>query len=320
MMATSKIEWTDTTWNPVVGCRKVSPGCTHCYAERMAGRLKAMGRPGYQDAVDDKGRWTGRVSLLYERLFQPLTWRRPRRVFVNSMSDLFHPDVPFEFVDDVFDVMARNCLASNRHIFQILTKRPDRMHQYFRQGKNYYGDHIPLPNVWLGVSVENQEAADERIPLLLQTPAAVRFLSCEPLLGPVDLGRRVIPPGQSWAREVELAWGDTEELDWVIVGGESGPGARPMHPDWARSIRDQCVAASVPFFFKQHGEWSKVATPLVYGINAEGVIYLLPDGSKGTQKDWYNGLATPMERIGKKAAGRLLDGVEWNQFPEQVNQ
>ncbi|HMN14126.1 MAG TPA: DUF5131 family protein, partial [Bellilinea sp.] len=161
--------------------------------------------------------------------------------------------------------------------------------------------------------------ADERIPLLLQTPAAMRFVSCEPLLGPVDLREWTEPCSYYCDHGDMYPEGhrpSRSKLDWVIVGGESGPGARPMHPDWARSLRDQCQAAGVSYFFKQRGEWSPVETPLVYGINAEGVTYLLPDGSKGTQLDWYEGRATPMDRVGKKAAGRLLDGREWNEYPE----
>jgi len=216
------IEWTDETWNPVTGCTKVSPGCDHCYAERITNRF---GGPGAFDTV----------VLHPERLGKPLRWRKSRMVFVNSMSDLFHDDVPDEFIGRVWQVMG----AASMHTFQVLTKRPGRMASLLNER---ILTHIPvlpnwpLPNVWLGTSVEDQKWADIRIPKLLDAPAAVRFLSCEPLLGPVDLR---IYPG-SW-------------VDWVIVGGESGPGARPMHPDWARSLRDQCVAAEVPFFFKQWG-------------------------------------------------------------------
>lgn len=252
----TSIEWTDVTWNPVTGCSKVSPGCAHCYAERVTHRFN-------RDALP----WTPanaavNVVLHPERLDAPLHWRKPRRVFVNSMSDLFHENVPDEFIARVFAVMA----LSPWHTYQVLTKRPELMHAYmtdFALRVNAHGwpegvpmaprfranglpnaVDWPLPNVWLGVSVENQHWADERIPLLLQTPAAVRFVSCEPLLGPVDLSRWMgcNDPGCC-----------TPWLDWVIVGGESGPKARPMDLAWARSLRDQCRAASVPFFMKQLG-------------------------------------------------------------------
>ena len=207
------IEWTDETWNPVTGCTKVSPGCDHCYAERVTERFHGKG------AFE-------RIVLHPDRLDKPLHWRKPRKVFVNSMSDLFHEQVPDTFIGLVWQVMAE----TPQHTFQILTKRHARMRSFLRQWPNYE----PLPNVWLGVSVEDQKWADIRVPALIQTPAAVRFLSCEPLLGPVRIGYMSL-------------------LDWVIVGGESGPGARPMHPDWARDLRDQCEAAGVPFLFKQWG-------------------------------------------------------------------
>ncbi|MDI9379758.1 MAG: phage Gp37/Gp68 family protein [Verrucomicrobiota bacterium] len=218
----TNIEWTDATWNPVTGCTKVSQGCKHCYAERMATRL--AGRYGY--SADQPFR----VTLRGSKLEQPFHWREPRMVFVCSMGDLFHDDVPDGFIDRVFGVI-RKC---PQHTFQILTKRPHGMCEY-ALSLSY---RRPPSNVWLGTSVENQDAADSRIHHLLNTPAAVRFLSLEPLLGPL--------PGLN-----------LEGIHWVIVGGESGPGARPMHPEWARDIRDQCVAAGVPFFFKQWGGVNK---------------------------------------------------------------
>jgi protein gp37 len=248
---TTKIEWVKdasgnqgVTWNPITGCTKVSPGCAHCYAEKMAKRLKAMGRPEYQDAVNGDGRWTGKITLVPERLDQPLRWRKPRMVFVNSMSDLFHEEVPDDFIIKVFARMT----AFTEHTYQVLTKRPERMRDFVIQ--NAYG-LANWPNIWLGTTVENQQTADERIPWLLQTPAAVRFLSCEPLLGPIDL---------------ELVNADVSPIDfarlhglhWIIVGGESGSNARPMHPDWVRTLRDQAMVAGVPFFFKQWGAWQPV--------------------------------------------------------------
>jgi protein gp37 len=248
----SGIEWTDATWNPVTGCDRVSEGCDHCYAQTLARRLKLMGNPRYQLDGDPQTSGPGfGLNLHPDKLIEPLTWSRPRRIFVNSMSDLFHDDVPDGFIANVFGVMA----AAQQHQFQILTKRPGRMasllprikdearelavwHRYkSRTGLDPAMILWPLPNVWLGTSVENQRWADIRIPKLLQTPAAVRFLSCEPLLGRIDL-------------HLDIVRGD---LAWVIVGGESGVGARPMDASWARSLRDQCVGSAVPFFFKQWG-------------------------------------------------------------------
>ncbi len=241
----TKIEWSQATWNPVTGCTKVSEGCDHCYAEMIAHRF--AGTKAYPNEFG--------VTLRPERLDQPLRWRKPRRIFVNSMSDLFHDDVPNDYIARVWAVMAE----ARQHTFQILTKRPGRMRSLLRSATFWAafwaaGVHdrtgldvssSPLSNVWLGVSVENQKWADVRIPVLLDTPAAVRFLSCEPLLGPVDLAWREDGPDG----EASFPAG----IDWVIVGGESGPGARPMHPDWARSLRDQCQNAGVPFFMKQTG-------------------------------------------------------------------
>jgi len=307
-MGKSKIEWTDETWNPVTGCSKVSPGCENCYAERQAlGRLK--GSEGYPGLP-----WTARnaatnVVLHPKRLDAPLRSSRPRRYFVNSMSDLFHERVPNLFIASVFVSMK----MASQHVFQVLTKRPERMHEFMRG----YGE--PSKNVWLGVSVEDQKRADERIPLLLDTPAAVRFLSVEPLLGPVDLmwpetlwpdGPPTCCPGHDCAcggHPIEPPL--LHRIDWVIVGGESGPGARPMNPNWVRSIRDQCVEAGVPFFFKQWGEWAPDARALeivhrdlttIATTNYESVVGYLPG----------------MVRVGKNAAGRELDGRTWDEMPK----
>lgn len=210
----SHIEWTESTWNPVTGCTKISPGCAHCYAERMARRLKAMGQPNYANGFS--------LTLHEHALDIPLGWKRPQIIFVNSMSDLFHRGVPFEFIEKVFDVMRK----ASQHLFQVLTKRSQRMMEL--------SDSLPWPpNVWMGVSVENADYT-YRIDHLRQTGADVKFVSLEPLLGPIP--------------DLEL-----EAIDWVIVGGESGPKARPMDPAWVRDLRDQCVSAEVPFFFKQWG-------------------------------------------------------------------
>jgi len=257
------IEWTDATWNPLRGCSRVSEGCRNCYAERIAARFSGPGQPyeGLAERTAKGPRWTGKVALIESALYHPLRWRKPRRIFVNSMSDLFHQDVPDEWIDRVFAVMA----LAPQHTFQVLTKRPERMGAWFATGLDTREEDVatamrridinsgfftdwPLPNVWLGTSVEDQPTADARIPHLLAAPAAVRFVSAEPLLGPVDLTVYMFGAHQT----EETDW-IARRLDWLIVGGESGPGARPMHPDWARSLRDQCAAASVPFFFKQWG-------------------------------------------------------------------
>ena len=214
MAGPSRIEWTEASWNPVTGCTKAGPGCLNCYAERMAKRLQAMGQPNYRDGF--------RVTLHPATLDAPLFWTRPQLIFVNSMSDLFHEDVPFDFIQKVFAVMVR----ARQHSFQVLTKRAERLEELARK--------LPWPsNVWIGVSVESADYA-YRIDHLRRVPAATRFVSFEPLLA--DVG--------------EL---DLTDIHWAIVGGESGPGARPMQPKWALAIRDQCVEQSVPFFFKQWG-------------------------------------------------------------------
>lgn len=232
----SAIEWTEATWNPVTGCTKISPGCKHCYAERMAERLQAMGQRNYARGFE--------LTVQPHMLELPLQWKKPQRVFVNSMSDLFHVDVPVEYIQQVFDVMSR----AHWHRFQVLTKRADRLRAV--------APRLRWPaNVWMGVSVESS-AYRHRIDDLRAVPAHTRFLSLEPLLGP-------------------LADLDFSGIDWVIVGGESGPGARPMDPAWVADLRDQCLVADVPFFFKQWG-----------GQN-------------------------------KKVTGRVLDGREWNQMPDE---
>lgn len=236
-MTDSKISWTTKTWNPTTGCDQVSPGCDHCYALTLAARLKRMGNPRYQNDGNPKTSGPGfALTLHHDKIEEPLRWKKPARVFVNSMSDLFHDDVPDQFICDVFDVMRR----ASQHTFQVLTKRPRRMAYLLQNAwSGEWRDH-PAPNVWLGTSVEDQKRADLRIPHLLHTPAAVRFLSCEPLLGPVDLTKR------------QWVFGGAEgRVGWVIVGGESGPDYRPMNLQWAREIRDVCVAAGVPFFYKQ---------------------------------------------------------------------
>jgi protein gp37 len=303
-MGLTSIEWTDASWNPVRGCEKVSPGCKHCYAETVAARFSGPGQP-YEGLVKLRasgkhGRavWNGKVRMVDDHLADPLRWKRPRRVFVNSMSDLFHEGLTNEQIAAVFGVMA----AAPRHTFQILTKRAERMREWFEWmerravarseelGTSAYAHADvcqlaaldrgvegvlhpikgtlrswpwPLPNVWLGVSVEDQRRADERIPLLLQTPAAVRFVSAEPLLGPVDLAPWIeLKRWDSTGRELPR-----RGIDWVIAGAESGPGARPMDEACVRSLRDQCAAAGVPLFYKQRLDerGHKVSLPVLDG-------------------------------------------------------
>lgn len=335
MSGKTKIEWTDIVWNPIRGCTRVSKGCENCYAERQAIRMSGPGGAyeGLVKSTSSGPRWTGQVLCAEEKLQEPFQWKKPRKVFVNSMSDLFHPNS--YNVDTIFAVMA----LTPQHTYQILTKRPERMEEFcggadtFKEIdenihiilQNRYPDGeyppdveegyqrwlknpLPLPNVWLGVSIEDQATADARIPHLLETPAAVRFVSYEPALGAVDLDRlhTTVPGGfadgmERWDSALSgkrfNIWADDDlpyaSLDWVIAGGESGPNARPAHPDWFRSLRDQCEGAGVPFFFKQWGEWKPDGNPF--------------DGEDQTQR---------MARIGKKAAGRLLDGVEHNGMPE----
>ena len=223
----STIEWTDETWNPVTGCTRVSPGCDNCYMFALYPRLRAMGVPGYESDPSE-------VQLQPERLKVPASWRQPRRVFVNSMSDVFHPRVPFEFVTEIFDVMHSE--AERRgHVFQVLTKRPGRAVAWWERNRRRYGDVWP-DGVWIGTSVESQKYAS-RLTVLARIPASIRFVSAEPLLGPVDLKK----------------WLDQGDVQWVIVGGESGHKARPMDIDWARDLRDQSTKAGVAFFLKQLG-------------------------------------------------------------------
>lgn len=308
----TKIEWTQQTWNPIVGCSVVSPGCTNCYAMKAAWKLGKNGRtPQYHGLTDcSKGGavWNGKVAMASDKaLTAPLRRRTPTTYFVNSMGDLFAEGVSDDWIDRVFAIMA----LCPRHTFQVLTKRPERAKAYLTCSDNWRSaaayaycwaatgryatpDAVsllwPLPNVWLGVSAEDQTRADERIPHLLATPAAMRFVSAEPLLGPIDLTR----------------WSGLEDdsnfgLDWVIVGGESGAKARPMHHDWARGIRDQCTAAGVPFFFKQWGEWVDLAARDTTSP-APSELHIWPD-------------ETVSARVGKKAAGRALDGRKWSEVP-----
>jgi len=297
----SKIEWTDTTWNPLAGCTPVSPGCRNCYAANHARRLAGHPNPKVggpyagtaRTAGDGRAVFTGQVNLLEDRLTQPLRWRKPRRVFVNAMSDLFHPDVPDDFVDKVFAVMA----LCPQHTFQVLTKRPERMAEWALL--NSTGGHVfhvastmgsprsgiwPLPNVWLGTSVEDQARADERIPHLLRCPAAVRFLSCEPLLGPVDVSPYL---DGAWANGD--AYPSGPRVNWIIPGGESGPGARPCNVEWVRSLVRQCSDAGVACFVKQLGARPRSSCDH-FGVTQTDVggwwEHLLRDHKGGDMEEW----------------------------------
>ncbi|HEV7278410.1 MAG TPA: phage Gp37/Gp68 family protein [Devosiaceae bacterium] len=401
------IEWTDATWNPLRGCSRVSEGCRHCYAEGVAARFSGLGQPyeGLARFVVTKtaaagkttqlpprreARWTGKIAFAGEAvLTQPLRWKRPRKIFVNSMSDLFHESVPDEWIDRIFAVMA----LCPQHTFQVLTKRPERMRAYMlerwqpapAQRFEFGGDVFdvpaetvgegrrdqverecegfirefklddteraelwdeqdrlkimqwawPLPNVWLGTSVEDQVTADTRIPYLLQTPAAVRFISAEPLLGQLNLSAFVAPAMHingnpspeglasivAMAKAAAIAHGGVF-LDWVIVGGESGPGARPMHPDWARELRDQCAAAGVAFLFKQWGEWAPGECASRAPARTEQAASYYDDGwsfetvTVRMSQEMHRDDEPDVWRLGKKQAGRTLDGVEHNGFPE----
>jgi len=321
-MSKSKIEWTEKTWNPITGCTKCSPGCLNCYAERMTKRHQHNPKmPKYQAGFD-------KVVCHEPELSRPYSWRKPRMVFVNSMSDTFHPDVDRFFQHNLFDTMTK----CPQHTFQVLTKRPKDMLHFADNRWAFIRKEWP-DNVWSGLTVCNQAEADEKIPYLLQVPAKVRFLSVEPMRGPVDISPYFpeydYRPTHKFYQAFEKMQGIKSDgkpilikhgIDWVIVGGESGPGARPMHPDWVRSIRDQCVDAGVPFFFKQVGEWAWASSvaggPITHAVckhgkaakfSKEEMIFACPECTQ------WEGL----RKIGKKKAGRLLDGRVLDQMPDQ---
>lgn len=311
-MADTSIEWTDVSWNPVRGCARVSAGCENCYAENVARRFSGPGMP-YEGLVrvgkdgKAKAQWNGEVRFVSERLADPLTWRKPKRVFVNSMSDLFHPGVSFEQIAAIFGVIA----AAPQHTFQVLTKRPERAHAFFEWATERYersarawktsllfeharklmgalpdeprhGRKWPLANVWLGVSVEDQASADTRIPHLLECPAAVRWVSYEPALEAVSFRKWMLPksagsgcwhggrlhPWEPGERCPPSRDGQPGRIDWVVVGGESGPGARPFDLAWARSVIAQCAEAGTPCFVKQLG-----AFPIADRYNVDGLLF-----------------------------------------------
>ncbi|MFT4117443.1 DUF5131 family protein [Bradyrhizobium sp.] len=377
MSENSKIEWTDATWNPITGCSVLSPGCKRCYAMGLAGtRLRNHpSRKGLTEESNAGPVWNGKVRFNGEWLLQPLAWSRPRMIFVCAHGDLFHESVPDNWIDQVFAVMA----LAPRHTFQVLTKRAQRMREYLTDddvgerialaahklwaaklapgAKGYLSIEVlrdafglkhvsetlqswPLLNVWLGVSAERQQEASERIPYLLATPAAVRFVSLEPLLGPIDLG--ALHPGGAQTLDalsglsVNPAYSGWSRLDWVIVGGESGDGARPMHPAWPTSIERQCTDAGVAFHFKQWGAWVPVCATNDAFIDTlyHPAPKRDPDASRRCNVDQlvmhadgsqHRGFgagvyaagaeAMLMFEVGKKRAGRLLGGREHNGMP-----
>jgi len=265
----TKIEWADVTWNPITGCTRVSPGCEICYAERFSHRLNSQGNKYYLRTTRNSGKWSGKVLFHEDRLEEPYRWKKPRTVFVCSMSDLFHEDVPREWLYKIFGMMGSEEVG--HHAFIVLTKRAKRMEEFcnsFTRHGAPFGDLFP--RVWLGVSVEDQAHADERIPHLLKVPAAVRFLSVEPLLGPISF-EKVKVPAEGW-----MPFG--EQIHWIIAGGESGPGARACHLDWLRSIRDQCAGAGVPFFLKQLGSEPWDARVFKEGSLPSGMVTITAPG------------------------------------------
>jgi protein gp37 len=333
----SGIEWTDATWSPVTGCTKVSPACDHCWAERMAKRLK--GRYGYPADAPF------RITTHPDRLQDPLHWTKPRRIFVCSMGDLFHQDVPEDFIRQVFEVMRESRTGEyyRAHIYQILTKRPDRMRDFILRLEADKGpDFIrwPLPNVWIGVTAEDQPRADERVSVLLMIRSYVHFVSIEPLLGQIDLKPWIFRPcrmcngtmtvavpgdGKPCQYSIPHQGLDSNQLNWVICGGETGPKARPVHPDWVRSLRDQCQAAQVSFFFKSWGDYLPAEVrldPITHSLQChhqDGTTDDIPDSGRNHWWQPFNaktrepGLAsTP---VGKKHSVRLLDGRTWDEIP-----
>jgi protein gp37 len=311
MSGDTTIEWAEKVWNPVRGCSRTSPGCKNCYAERVAWRFgQKEGQPyhGLVEMTSQGPKWTGQLRTVPHAIDEPLHVRKAARWFVNSMSDLFHESVPFSYIDQVFATMK----MARHHTFQVLTKRAARMREYLTA--SFTPSSVP-PNVWLGVSVEDQQRADERIPELVGTPAAVRFLSVEPMLGPITIDEQLIRMIDGTSQHGQRF------IDWVITGFESGPGARPGHPQWARDLRDQCSAAGVPYFFKQWGEWAPAeqvndSTLLpgeryaaVHASGDEPVIY----GSKAFAHP--NPERALMVRVGKFNAGRQLDGRTHDAYP-----
>ncbi len=340
----TNIGWTDETWSAIVGCTRASDGCRNCYSERFMARfsgIKGHKFEGISKFTKDGPRWSGEIRFAEEALREPLHWRKPRKVFVCSISDLFHEKVKQEWIDKIFAVMA----MCPQHTFQVLTKRTECMRDYLRHQDvaqrisqeieavkrnprpatvpGHLQVKWPLSNVWIGTSVENQKTANERIPLLLETPAVIRWISAEPLLSPIDLNAmsRNGASDEITAEDDAMGppLGGVGGIDWVIAGGESGPDARPMHPAWARNIRDQCVEAEVAFNFKQWGNW-------IEGHSIDGFFWYKDangeeqnlSGDTWAKIHYWEYEKGMSFKVGKKVAGRRLDGKIWDEYPKEA--
>lgn len=339
-MATgTKIQWTEATWNVCVGCTKVSAGCQNCYALRMAVRLghnpkiPKKDRERYRSTIRETKsgwEWSGKVALFEDRLEQPKSWRKPRMVFLCSMSDICHEDVPDWFIEATFNAMLLNGYYGGdygqKHVFQVLTKRPERLANLLSGNVWRPCAHGALPvappndngvlpeRIWMGITAEDQKALDARAYHLWRIPAKTKWISHEPALGTLDLSARY-GEGQPYDPPAPIS----EWIDWIVTGGESGPKARPMHPDWARSMRDQCAAVGIPWFFKQWGEWARYNGIDVPGVRVAWVRrdgrYSRNDEEFGADEFWDDSGSTVMDRVGKKKAGNLLDGKAYQAFP-----
>lgn len=315
----SKIEWTEQTWNPIIGCSKISDGCKNCYAEKMAVRLACIeNTQHYKHVVSNK--WNGTTYFNIPALEKPLKRKKPTTYFVCSMGDIFHETVPFRWVDEVLDIIEK----CPQHRFIILTKRAKRMHDYWTWVYEF-NDTVPSKkqNIIWGITAENQEQANKRIPWLLEIPCSCKMVSIEPMLGEVDLTKIIDSDGDT----IDCLNGKMYQksckvdktfdiISWVIVGGESGSNARPMHPEWVKSIKDQCEKSNTPFFFKQWGEWKKVGEcdnckDSKYYDDRKCQILNISGG-----QGYHGELAYYMKKVGKKKAGCLIDGEEYKQFPK----
>ena len=311
------------TWNPIIGCSKVSPGCDNCYAlamaKRIAGMERATGRINYRATLmpgenNIQSEWNGHTFLVNEAFTKPASWKSKRIVFVNSMGDLFHEGHLYEWIDAVFSAMS----DYDQHIYILLTKRPEKMLKFWQWKREQHGiDWRPKDNVWIGVTAENQEQADKRIPILLQIPASKHFVSIEPMLGPVDL-THIDHDWQTNAltgKQSDMArpWYDTNKLDWVICGGETGPKARPMNQNWVIEVKNQCKEAKVPFFFKQWGEWEpRNANSFALKNDPKSEKYQLKKVPYADNPFEFSNVS----KVGRKNAGNLLDGQQHHECPQ----
>lgn len=291
----SKIEWCDETINPIIGCSKASLACSNCYAEKMARRLSFMDIRGYEDVVDENGQWTGKLNFVESELNKPSKWKKPKRIFVGSMTDLFHENSDFMWINKIIDMIKEN----PQHTFMFLTKRVENMFKYFQE----HPENMNIKNLWIGTTIENQREVEARIPILLQIPFKnIRFVSVEPMLGEIDLTSIIklefydLNALTGKMIDLDPAFADsypennkTNKLNWVICGGETGNGARPLHPSWVNALYEQCKNHNTPFFFKAWGEWT----------------YDLLNGEQKSTK------------VGKNAAGSLLNGQKYNEFPQK---